>query len=448
MIGFFRPPPDAPDQPRSLVDRLYRRWQWSVFLSIVIGYTIFYVTRLSMSVSKSAMIDSGTLAVEQAGVIDAVFLVTYAVGKTANGFLADRVSIRRFFATALLVSSVMNLAFGLSSTFVMFGLLWAINGWAQSTGVPASGVVMASWFSTRELGTRYSIWSLAHHLGEGLTFLFSAHLISAATDRGAGPDAWRAAFLGPAALGFVTAVILFRTVADRPRSKGLPTIADHTGTPVPATPEPETLGGAQLAALKNPWILLCGVASGLIYVSRWAINNWGVYYLEHERGYSVEAAASALAIFPMSGIAGALLAGPISDRFARGMRVPVAVGYGVMFCGSLAVFYYASADSQTLVRIALGIAGVGMGGLLVFLGGLLAMELCSRRAAGAALGIIGGFSYAGAGVQAVLSGYLIDGDDFSRAKLLWLGAPCVAVVITALLWRPERRTKRLEPVVQ
>ena len=434
MLRFFRPPPDAPDVPPTEVARLLRRWQLSVFLSIVIGYTIFYVTRLSMSVSKSAMIGSGTLTVEYAGVIDAVFLVTYGVGKTVNGFLADRVSIRRFFATALLVSSIANLAFGLSSTFAVFGVLWAINGWVQSTGVPASGVVMASWFSTRELGTRYSIWSLAHHLGEGLTFLFSAHLIGAATSAGAGADAWRAAFLGPAALGLVMAIVLYRTLADGPRSKGLPAIVDPKRKDAH-----EPLGRAQLDVLRNPWILLCGVASGLVYVSRWAINNWGVYYLEHERGYSVEDAASVLAIFPMAGIIGALAAGPISDRFFRGLRVPVALGYGVMFCSSLAVFYLI--DSPGLVRVSLALAGTAMGGLLVFLGGLLAMELCSPRAAGAALGVIGGFSYAGAGIQAVASGYLIDGNDFSAVKWLWLGAPCLAVVITALLWRAERRAK-------
>ena len=441
MISFFRPPPDAPEQPASLIDRLYRRWQWSVFLSIVIGYTIFYVTRLSMSVSKTPMIASGVLEVEQAGVIDAVFLVTYAVGKTANGFLADRVSIRRFFATALIVSSVANLAFGLSSQFLVFAVLWAVNGWVQSVGVPASGVVMASWFSTRELGTRYSIWSIAHHLGEGLTFLFSAHLIGAARSAGAGADSWRAAFLGPAALALVSGLLLYRTLADRPRSKGLPPIAEYSGTAVVSKAAPEALGKAQLAVLKNPAILMCGVASGLIYVSRWALNNWGVYYLEHECGYSTEEAGTALSLFPMVGIAGALAAGPISDYFARGLRVPVAVGYGLLFCGALAVFYTAGPDAPTLIRFALAIAGFAMGGLLVFLGGLLAMELCSRAAAGAALGVIGGFSYLGAGVQAVLSGYLIDGDDFSRVKVLWLGAPCLAVVITASLWRAERRAK-------
>src|SRR5438477_81858 len=83
-------------------------------------------------------------------------------------------------APALAVSAIANVGFGLASVFPVFAAVWIVNGWAQSAGVPVSGVVMAAWFSPRELGTRYSIWSMAHHLGEGLTFVFTAHLIGAA----------------------------------------------------------------------------------------------------------------------------------------------------------------------------------------------------------------------------------------------------------------------------
>ncbi|MDQ3299753.1 MAG: MFS transporter, partial [Myxococcota bacterium] len=85
MLGFFRPAPDAPAQPASRIAQLFERWRLSVFLSITLGYTVFYVTRLSTSVSKDAMIGSGVITIGQAGLIDSAFLITYAVGKTVNG---------------------------------------------------------------------------------------------------------------------------------------------------------------------------------------------------------------------------------------------------------------------------------------------------------------------------------------------------------------------------
>jgi len=437
LLRFFRPAPDAP----LLADPapLYARWRLRAFLSITIGYTIYYVVRLSTSVSKDSMISAGVLTIGEACALDTIFLWTYAIGKTANGFIADRVSPRRFFATALVASAVANLVFGLSSLFVAFVALWTFNGWVQSVGVPTSGVVMASWFSPRELGTRYSIWSMAHHLGEGLTFIFTSHLIGAATSAGAGDDAWRAAFIGPALIAALAGFVLYRTMADRPQSMGIPAIA--TGD--------EPLRTLQLDVLRNPWVWVCGVASGLLYVSRYAINNWGVFYLQKACGYTVQEAGDALSIFPLVGIAGTLIAGPISDRLG-GRRVPVAIAYGFVLCASLAVFYTSDAGDPWRVRISLACGGFAMGGLLAFLGGLIAMELCSKRAAGAALGIVGGFSYLGAGLQSLASSTLISrGEivhnvsyDFTPAKWLWLGAPVLVIVLTATLWNAERRAKR------
>jgi OPA family sugar phosphate sensor protein UhpC-like MFS transporter len=393
-----------------------------VFLAITLGYTLFYVTRMPTSVSKDAMIGDGVLTINQAGIIDSVWLVTYAIGKTVNGFLADRISVKKFFGAALLVSGLANLAFGASSSFAVFIVVWAINGWVLSAGVPISGVVMARWFTPRELGTRYSIWSMAHPLGEGLTFLVTARLVT---------FGWRAAFLGPGLVAVVASVVLYGALVDRPEDVGEP--------PIDARREDKTpLSAVQREVLANPWIWICGVASALVYVSRYALNNWGLLYLQKACGYSVEGAGAEMTIFSATGIAGTLLAGPTSDRLAGGRRVPVAFVLGVVLCASLSVLF--ATKERIAIHIALACGGFAMGGLLVFLGGLLALELCSKRAAGAALGVIGGLSYLGAGLQSLISSWLITKDyDFSMAKWLWLGAPALAVALTLVLWRAERK---------
>jgi OPA family sugar phosphate sensor protein UhpC-like MFS transporter len=92
------------------------------------------------------------------------------------------------------------------------------------------------------------------------------------------------------------------------------------------------------------------------------------------------------------------------------------------------------------VRAALGAAGFAIGGQLLFLGGLSAAELCSRRAAGAALGIVGGVSYVGAALQEEVSGRLIQAGgraaghyDFTRVKAFWIGAAVLSVLLTVPL---------------
>ena len=53
--------------------------------------------------------------------------------------------------------------------------------------------------------------------------------------------------------------------------------------------------------------------------------------------------------------------------------------------------------------------GISIGVLICFLGGLMAVDIVPRKATGAALGVVGMASYVAAGIQDVVSGWLIDG---------------------------------------
>ena len=83
-------------------DKRYTRLRWQVFLSATVGYGIYYVCRLSLNVVKKPIVDSGTLTETELGIIGSALFITYAVGKFVNGFLADRVNVRRFMSLGLL----------------------------------------------------------------------------------------------------------------------------------------------------------------------------------------------------------------------------------------------------------------------------------------------------------------------------------------------------------
>lgn len=60
--------------------------------------------------------------------------------------------------------------------------------------------------------------------------------------------------------------------------------------------------------------------------------------------------------------------------------------------------------------------GLGIGVLICFLGGLMAVDIAPRNASGAALGVVGIASYIGAGLQDVMSGILIEGQKRFRTE--------------------------------
>jgi len=272
LVNFFKTGPDKPiipDQER--VRKNYERKRWSIYISLVIGYGFFYTCRLSMSVAKKPMLDAGVLDVKQMGIIGAALLYVYAVGKFTNGFLADRANIRRFMSTALMCSAIVNLIFGLIDYFMLFVVLWAINGWFQSIGSAPSVVSICQWFSNNERGTRYGIWAGAHNIGEGLTFAGTSVLISLL--------GWRWGFVGPGLACIIVSAIMFFTLADRPQTYGLPHVSDYRNDYSAGKPSQESVGKLQLTVLKSPIVWILGLSSALMYVTRYAIHSWGPLYL-------------------------------------------------------------------------------------------------------------------------------------------------------------------------
>ncbi len=81
---------------------------------------------------------------------------------------------------------------------------------------------------------------------------------------------------------------------------------------------------------------------------------------------------------------------------------------------------------------------------MAYLGGLMAVDICSRKATGAVMGVIGLFSYAGASIQEYVSGMLINSSkmilngktiyNFSHAADFWVIGSVGACVLPLLVW--------------
>ena len=75
----------------------------------------------------------------------------------------------------------------------------------------------------------------------------------------------------------------------------------------------------------------------------------------------------------------------------------------------------------------------------------MAVDIASKKASGAALGMVGIMSYAAAGIQDIASGYIIEGNksvvngetvyDFSTITVFWIGAAILSVLFALLTWK-------------
>jgi OPA family sugar phosphate sensor protein UhpC-like MFS transporter len=424
------------------VDRLYRSNRIRVMLAITIGYGLIYMCRLAIGVVKKPLIDQGIFTPAELGTIGSALFYTYAIGKLTNGFLADHANARRFLAAAFLLTAICNLMMGFATTVWLAALLWGLNGWFQSFGAPGGVVAMTAWFSNRERGRAYGVWSTAHSIGEGLTFVVVGGLVTLL--------GWQWGYWGPGLIGVVTAIGVYMLLKDRPQTLGLPPVNEWKNDKYAEASEdsPRSTVALQFSILKMPAIWVLALASATTYITRYGINSWGILYLQEERGYSLPMAGTLLMVSTLAGIAGAVAFGFTSDKLFNARRPPANLLFAILELIGLTIIFFGPTNTPMLI-VGMLLFGMGLTGLVTSLGGLFGVDIAPKRAAGAVMGVIGVFSYLGAAIQEQVSGILIDRNmvvsgqdriyDFGPVIWFWIGSSVVSMVLAASLWRTKLR---------
>jgi OPA family sugar phosphate sensor protein UhpC-like MFS transporter len=411
------------------------RWrQWSVFLTITFGYGFYYVSRLSFSVAKKSMVDAGVFDTAQIGIIGSALFFAYAIGKLTNGILADRVNVRRFMATGLLISAVINFCLGFTDVFWLFLVLWGFNGWFQSFGAPSSVVSLSHWYNKKERGTFYGMWSSSHNIGEAITFIATAIVISSFGWM------WGFRFAGIACV--VMSFVIYKFLYERPEVYGLPNVVHPEHLEIENTDTAKQ----QWKVIKNPAVWILAFSSAFFYVTRYAVNSWGIFFLEAEKGYSTIEASSIISVNAIAGILGTFFSGFLSDRLFKGRRNLPALLFGILYTISISLFLLGPTNLY-LDIISMVLFGLSLGVLLVYLGGLMAVDICSKEASGTALGIVGIASYLAAAIQEIVSGQMIentktmvDGQavfNFDAVSVFWIGSAIISLVLATFVWNSK-----------
>ena len=448
LYSFYRiSKPSQESVPENEIRPKYLSIRNRTFWGVTVAYSLYYVCRMSLSVVKQPLIDEGVLTAGQLGVIGSALLFVYAVGKFMNGFIADYCNIRRFMFTGLAISAGINLLMGilgivdsmvalpLSVIFILFTLLWGVNGWMQSMGSPPGVISLSRWFPQSKRGTFYSIFSASPYLGEFISFILTGLIV--------GAFGWQWGFVVAAAAGGAGAVLILLTVSDTPESRGLPSIQQLSGEQVKTVDKMPTRE-LQKMIFKHPGIWVIALSSAFIYITKYAIAGWGVLFLQKERAFSLEQATQIIAFSAVFGVLGTVLAGWLSDRVFNSDRIRPAILSGAVSFVSLALFLFAGGGYMMNI-LYVSVFSLSIGVLYCIVAGLMAVDIVPRKATGAALGIVGISSYIAAGLQDITSGYLIqyntaqvngaDVYDFGPVSYFWLAAALVSFVLPVLNWK-------------
>lgn len=358
MFSFLKPAPDAVNKvPESKIASTYKLRQFGVLLSICIGYIGYYVIRLIFTTEQNDIMHAYGFSTAQIGLIMSCFGIGYGISKLFMGALSDKSNVKRYLATGLFISAILNFLLGSTSNFYIMMLLMLVMSVAQGMGAAACQRTVQLWWGKKWRGTVYSIWSSAHNAG---AFVCVA-VVQLAIFMFAGSIA--AVFYTASVVAILIGIFVLVTGADRPASVGLPSVAEYTGDAVQMENGEVTSGELTDLSikevfieyiLKNKLVWAITLTSMSLYIVRYGIMSWIPSYLVQFKGFDATTAKWLVGAFELSAVPGVILIGAISD-FLKDRRDIVCIACVLALIACLTTYFFS--NSHGLIVAVLFIMG-------------------------------------------------------------------------------------------
>ncbi|CAI5635798.1 sugar phosphate exchanger 3 [Oreochromis niloticus] len=392
------------------------------------------------------------------GILDSIFLFSYALGLYLSGVIGDRVNLRYVLCFGLCGSAAVEFVFGTLTEWLhiynlyLYSSLWVLNGLLQSAVWPCVVAVMGNWFGKAGRGFVFGLWSACASVGN----ILGAFLASSVLKYG-----YEYAFLVTSVVQFAGGVVVFFGLLTSPKEVGLslesetglgpietdtdshkPLMSDEEdevevevygrrGQSVEQPVEPPAESPQAIGFLKAfclPGVLPYSLAYACLKLVNYSFFFWLPFYLSNNYKWK-EAQADRLSVwYDVGGIIGGTLQGLISDFM--GKRAPVLVVSLMLAIGAL-VGYSRSPNDQVINGVLLAITGFFIGGPSNIISSAISADLGRQdalRGSKEALATVTGIVDGTGSIGAAAGQYLV---SLIESKLGWMSVFYFFIVMTA-----------------
>ncbi len=390
----------------------FNSYKWRTFWGVSLTYAAFYLCRFNISVALPEIGRQFGYSKTVLGGIGSAFFILYALGQFINGQLGDRISPRLLILTGLIISSLLNILFGLSSVILVFLILWGINGYFQSMAWGPSIKLLATWFRLRERGKVSGFMAFFYQTGIVISWLLAGYLIQ--------KMGWRWAFFIPAIILLFVGIYFFKRVKNSPREIGFSS---------PNNINNQKIKSIFKQGIGNPKILRVAISYFFLSITAYGLLFWLPTYLFSVEKTSISLAACQSVILPFSGAISAMFTGWVTDKFFSSRRVPLSIIMLLLSLPLILLFPHLSFLQTRLVFLFfLGFLIYGPHMLMV---GTMPMDYGTEKAASSSAGFIDSLGYVGATIGGIGVGWITDHYSWSGVFILW--AICIFLSCFSLL---------------
>ncbi|XP_018916398.1 glucose-6-phosphate exchanger SLC37A2 isoform X2 [Bemisia tabaci] len=257
------------------------------------------------------------------GYLDSSFLFSYAIAMFFSGFIAERVNLRYYLSTGMILSGLSCILFGLAyenqiHSLTYFIIVQMFGGIVQTTGWPGVVTVMDNWFGKGKKGFIFGVWNSHTSVGNIVGTLIASRFVE---------TNWGLSFIAPGALIAIGGVLVFLFLIPDPKD---------TGCNIPTSPitrknlQPQTNGKVRtegspilsnmpdkpvgfFKALVIPGVMEYSLCLFFAKLVSYTFLYWLPRYIKSSTTLSASTSADVSTFFDVGGIFGGIIAGALSD---------------------------------------------------------------------------------------------------------------------------------------
>ena len=374
-------------------------------------YCCIYCIRTNLSNVGPVLIESLGWTKADLGILTSVFFWTYGCGQLINGRLCEIIGARKFLYFSIIGSIAANFIFSTQTSLLIMAIIWGLNGYIQSMAWPSGMSLLAKWWPGDKRGFATGFAFGFTGFGQVATTLSVVLGLSYFSSLG-----WKSAFIIPATFPLIMLIIFTIFVKASPENIGLKEYVEDN--PEKAKAEQELTALIKSHGKLYPWLhmlsnkkfvvwLFVAFLQGLI---RYGLVTWIPLYYVENFGVDVTSGLLQSLALPVGMGIGSLIVPWLTDRYCPNNRIAAAAVSG--FVATVCIIGFAflnptNAGHLVLITLCLFIGGFAIyavtGCVWAF-----ATDAGGRLFSGTCIGMMDFCQYLGAGIQAVLYGFLID----------------------------------------